>query len=521
MNCKKCQEQLSEGAKFCKSCGQNQEEANETIQNETVTTNCKKCQKQLSEGAKFCKSCGQNQEEPVQNIEQTPVQQVSEQVNEQVNIAPKVKKANKKTPAIMVGVGAVLVIGVGATSIALNTPQAKILRAFQSTSDQITKQVEKYQQELPVISYLKDIAKTPYTVEFELEGTENIVTTDISKKQMEVSNKAYGVNTNVLISEKLITIENSLLNDVVGIELDKLIEEINNSEYIDIDVSKNANVDIFEVYEFQEKLLGVVNSSIKSRATELAKAIEIEEEEKENIKIDGQTEKSDKYLIQINAKEIEKAYENIIEDVFSDSYIEEELEQYLESFNTFMEMSEGYNPNIDTDDLKYIFEELLEEVIYGIEMIEDLDKYLYIYDGKIVKLLVESRDFEASISLGSVDNLLKEVCVEIDEYDYGKGEITFGLEFEDGVFEFEMRAYDESLVFEYDTLGKSDNVQIKIPGWGSLEGTINSTEKNKLIIELGDLEMEIEKNHLSNNWFNQPSKYANLFNYDELEDLIY
>lgn len=66
MTCQKCGAELTEGAKFCGSCGANQEmpDVTDAAVHEAEPTTCKKCGAELPAGAKFCSACGTNQDAP-------------------------------------------------------------------------------------------------------------------------------------------------------------------------------------------------------------------------------------------------------------------------------------------------------------------------------------------------------------------------------------------------------------------------------------------------------------------------
>ena len=103
INCKHCDNQISDKAKACPKCG------NPVIVLETFK--CFECEEELQKGAKICSNCGAEQEsEQIDKTETIPAQEGSSTIFVQQTI---LKEKRKSLRWILIGIGILILIVVG------------------------------------------------------------------------------------------------------------------------------------------------------------------------------------------------------------------------------------------------------------------------------------------------------------------------------------------------------------------------------------------------------------------------
>lgn len=551
MNCIKCNSELAEGAKFCKSCGQNQEAVEQNVNNISVesSSNCIKCNNELAQGAKFCKSCGQNQTEPVQmqqtqQMPQNQMQQTQMPQNQMPSVStPSFKESianmNKKT---LVGIGTcvlgVVLIGGIAASTIFSSPASVVEKAFSKTYTTMVSEREEILSNLPIYEFFKDFATgAEYSLVAELEDFEGVdigyeLLMNVKNGQSIQTIDVMGYEFVIKGSNDYVTFETDILRNSYGIDYSTLAEDLKDFDLVSIDLPDSFSADeLTAMASLEIEGINEVQKILTKNMSIITKGMEVTESGSGTTKVGGKSVSTTTYAIDLPQDILEDYLSSCLEDIFKNDTIIEYLDSAYEFYSAYADFAyEMYYETIDVSDFKpsklqrnleYVIDEFIE--VYD-EYVDDIE--VTICNGRIYEILVEIDKEDVLLTLNADGNIFEEISLEVD------GEEVFLREtFEKGVYEIEFGTKYETIGFEYDTESSRNNMILKADG-EELKWTVDTTKDNEMRIAMEipygwydvlDLECTITKNSLSKNWFSQDSDFKNLLSLDEddFEDIAY
>lgn len=496
--------------------------------------NCIKCQNPLNDGAKFCRACGQNQTMPVDNAPpqnfqpqgggfagqqaapgQKPTFDSAALKNKGQEFTNKGKgliaqlKATGKFNAVAGGVAAVLVVGVfGATF--LGSASGKVASAFVSTTNQLEKEYTSILEDLPVYDFFKSAEKDQFSLDYVSEvwyQPDFYLEMDWGKSQLLVESGTGDSKFTVHVSEKYTTVDGKMFNDVLGVENKTLGKDINNCDFLDIDISSDY---AFEPFKIEQDLPWDLLDIFSDFCTDLIKGADVEKVDDETYRINGNRESLDTYEVTISSKEMESAMENAVKSLVKNKTIMSQLSQLY--------MLENYDSNRSLKDIEGLIEDEMYDFIDDfIDEYDDLkDNYFVVqlFKGKVVRMASPGKDGEnISIMFTNTKELLEEVIITA----YGR-EQTYSFASDGDSFSYKEVSYNGNTTkIDYNYDGRSDNVKINYGSYSETM-TIDTTTKNQLVVEVeGEFEATFKKNSLSSGWFDQDTNFERILTYSERE----
>lgn len=429
---------------------------------------------------------------------------------------------------ILIAVASIItIIGIVAY-VLLNTPEAKVARAFSKTYSTMLSEQMDIVEKLPVYDFFEDFASgAEYQISAELldyygedYSYEGGIDYDAGKASHKLTYMGYDVGAK--ISRDYITFETDLLSDVYGINLKTLKDDLENFSLAPTKIEADLNIDPFP--KLNLKVLESINKTFEKNIFTLIKNCEVEESSRDNT-----------YTISISETDLEKYLLDCIDDIFEDKHVLAAYEESMEQFEIIEEIT-GEQLDIDLDDIKEIYEELAEELanFYG-EYIDKIEVELL--KGKIKKLTFEIMGEEIYIELNAEGNLLEEITIGTAYSD-----VVLSQSFEDGVYRASMIEATSNEVFTvmYKTESSRNNLILLSAFGETVSYTIDTTEKNTLKtnfeIEYSDysygynygyynnysdntktatMDIKILKNSASKNWFSQSSDFKNILHLKE------
>lgn len=516
MKCFKCNGELPDNSKFCRHCGQNL--------NEEATQGAQAAQPaQAAAASQAVANQVAAAKDALSKVDTSKVKATAQKCfytvkNKATQVAGGIMKGvpndptgakTKKLRMIMAGGAGVVVVVVAVAAIALNTPEAKVLRAINSTSKDVVSELSDYADDLYLISYFSDLDSAEYSFEVEMENywstIELLVESDLGSDKLKIEPSVYGYDMTVLISDKYITVEaDDMLDDVYGIDIKNLEDDLLDCEWLDWE---DIGSDVFD-FDY-EKVAKNVEDIVSTNMTKMIKSIEVEKESgKESLRINGTSINASAYSVYLDADDVEKYLEACVDDLADDDLVVEYIEMLCL-------LNGGY---YDADD---IFDDLYDQVAdfadaYD-DVASDIDCILYIYGGRVVGMLMEYDREELLMTLNPKGNVLEYVALEADGF-----EVVFESILEDNVFEAEITVSygygKESIGVEYDMDSSRKNL-VFTDGSSEYVLTVDGTTKNALSIS-GEIDglafvIESEKNNLDKDWFEQDDDFVNVLTLDE------
>lgn len=526
---------------------------------------CINCGNEINSGAKFCRSCGQNQLEPVTSsfVEQEPTpaeQKTYEPVPEQAPSESKIKmpkmpdmskvsmpdmsKVNmpdvaamgqkaqdalknvdvkninadsiKKIPRFAkIAAAAVLAIAIIA-GVFLNTTEMVVLRAVNKTVGEFESGVEDYVKDVDILNFFDGISKSELSVVAETGGF-------ISGYNMEFC-ADFGDNKAMLMydgddyaeiyaSEDLLAFSKSARDDVYGISFKTLENDLKNTEleiFEDIDLDgadldyKNIYNDIVDVYD--DAITNFIKNDIDIEKTG----------ESTSFKINGSKVSAKSYNICLDLDEL---YDVLI-DATDEAFENDDL---IAVFEAYIELVGGGG------DISY----LQREVEYSIggmldalfEITDDGEFLVHISGGQIVAITSETRTQYVEILLNPDGNIFESITFTVENLltdNVTEYELSSELDGDDFELEFNYVSGSSKrtlIAIDYDMGDTDDNLDISIYGEGSYSLSVDSSAKNMLVLETSifgsSVEVTMEKNNLSKDWFDRGEEFINLLTLTE------
>lgn len=481
--------------------------------------NCIKCSQELADGVKFCRFCGQNQGMPVENppvtapISQTPYQAPVNPIQapvEKKNPLQGIFSNGKGVPLLAVtAVGIVLVMAVG--SGVFRSDSAKVAMAFAKTSSQLTKEMEEIRDDLPLYDFFKDVEKDQYQMEYHSTSPYQpsiLMQMDYGKKQTRATAWTDDISFDVHISEKYTTMASSILPEVYGFDNKTLGKDLNNSIFVDFAVNDDY---AFEPYKFEPELGDALGDVFADFVKELVTKADVEKIDKETYRINGSREDLDSYQVSISPTVLENAMESAVEEMLKDKSIMAQLMQgYAMGMSSEFNWIEDELSDIEgeIEDMLYDF---VDKFVNEYRYLDENQLIVQLFKGKLVRIATPGRSGEnVSVMFQSTDNFLEGIQVEsygwVENYSFSTDGDRFIGE--------STNEYGTTFRVVYDYEGTHNNLTVS-DNRNSESLTLNTTGKNSLILTLDGQTVTFHKNQLPSGWFDQNTKFQRVLEYNE------
>ncbi len=402
----------------------------------------------------------------------------------------------------MIVVVAVLAVGFVVKGF-FQSPKAKVTKALVSTIDQLEEETSEVNESLPVFEYFKDFYEEEYSFQSHQTdiGCDVEILCDYKNKSIKGIVDLMGLEINAQISDKYITLDNDMLDDVYGIQVDSLVEDLQKAGYLSSEYEDMASDLELKLFNRPGDAIKEIQEIIKTELIASFKDLQVEEIDSEKIEVDGKTKKVDTYRIYLSREDFEKFTVNMIDNMFSNEVI-------IEKFMLNEEELEDYKTQVKEDIVEFIFENDAPAKLTTIVSVEN---------GKVVQIIDGQGEKEITMNFRNTKNLLQEVDIKTVD-----NELSFKTKLDDKHFELEYlnpNGGSMSLVYEFDK--KEDNVKVN-DGYSDYIFTLDSTEKDKLRFAYEGLEVESEKNNLPKDWFQQDSEFINILELspEELQGIL-
>ena len=483
---------------------------------------CIKCGNQLNEGAKFCKACGQNQTEQV--IPKSTGAQTETKAS-----SNKTKGKFKMTKKSMIIAGAVvaLLIAIPVGASVLKSDKVVVGKAILSTVHEATGEAADLIDQLPILGFFTEMEKEKYLIDITADvGYMDMNLSLMSdykdgKLKMQGEESSTGGEFSMQISDDFITGTLSLLgDDTYGISNETLVADLENCSFMDApDMPEDYHWDLFnantEVYD-------TINKVGLSTLTSLVDVLEVEKLEKEDLRINGKNITVDAYSVAITQEDLEEQLTLSVEKVFQDEAIREYFDVYFQSYGSV----NGYD-SMDSDDIHDMALDAVDEIVNSYEDLEDYDFKVYIHNNRVARFCVENDGTKAYVDLNSQGKILENVAFvfENEEEDW-KDEMILSMVLEDEKFDGELKlkssgSSSESVTVEYDMKETKDNLVLTWPYGDEFALDVDSQTKNELSIGYSDESVDISaycvKGKLESGWFDQSDDFTNILTMDEAD----
>ncbi len=527
MLCFNCQNEIAENAKFCKFCGQNQSlkqdapteisatdfSEPEVVQNEAQTY--QPPQEEAPQEGTYQTYQPPQEEAPQEGTYQTyqPPQEEASQTFEQdqegayqggtppieppVPPEPKTSFFTPRNIAITGGAAAVVALGIIFAPKLFSNPTADVEKAFNETGVAIETEYNELMAKIPAYTFFDGIYTDSYKFSTEYEGASLDVFTNFKDKQIRADASMLGTNVSMLLSDKHLTIETSLLDDVYGINFDTAVDDLSSSEFFGFIELPEGTFDLMSTSMNLDEIYDEFGKMSELFIGKIVNASEIEKVSDLEVEVDGDDMDLDTYELYITANDLEDALLEGIDVYFEDGATVEALERNIELYNSYANVygqyGMEYGAEMDIDDIKDSLEDTVKEIADGYKEIEDEPIIISLHDGKIARIEIMSpTGSEIVLSLVGGSSILDEIKLS------SKGEsMTFSMFYEDDYFVFEYDFPDGTGGFlEYDTISSDDNFIVSMDGMEVIF-TLDSTEEGVIRFEFDNgyesIEIEAEK----------------------------
>ncbi len=418
-----------------------------------------------------------------------------------------------KATAIVGGLLAVgVVVGVGAT--VLMPDQMKLSLALNATSKQLEKEGTKILENMPVYEFFKDWETAPYSMEFRTTSPYDPtvqVAWDWEKKQIKALAYDSDISFELWLSEQYSTIGCNQFSQDIGVENATLLRDLNNCPYLDVQINEAINVEIFQDTSAYEEEM---NRIITDYVTNLLSLSDVEKQSRAgSLKIDGSTVDTDAYTVSLTTRNFQTALDDLADDILAS----EAVMDYFEQWVLLSYIDDPYG-TVDTHQMiRTGLYELMDEALYEFDMMGEMEFLAHVYKGKFVGLT--DTDEINGFSFGSVKNMLSEMVI----FSYNE-RLVLSVTEKDDLLTFTMtEPGGETMSVDYDYHGRRNNVLMRM--YGETVGfTLDSTTKNQLTLSMEEeVTLVFTKDQLSSDWFDQSSDFARILTMSEgeVENLFY
>lgn len=524
MKCFQCNEEIADNAKFCKFCAADQS------QNPTTTTptapKCTSCGADLAANTKFCKFCGAGQGNGVAPAPQSPQSGIP-QANP-INVAGAAKQKigstvnridNKMKLMIGCAVAGSLILAVSFSTL------AGFGKSTLSFTNNFEKQALSIAKQLPVYTHIQDMMKSEYKTILG-EGADVVtIYSDYADNNYKINFTTLGINSDLFITEKVMTIETDLLNDSYGLDLKNLTSDLNNCEYLDFNLPKNLDLTADLSFEIYDKVNKIVTNNFKT----LVKKMDIEKTDKETLPLKDGEKDATSYLISLTPDVLRSVLESAKKDIFDDKelqsliyqlFLSSDMQEMITDLFYGYSISSGYDTAYLEQTISNYFDNMIDEFVY------DYNRYWYDSISVVVSIY---KDDALQLKLYSTDNRndSMEYLIELDKNEilfttrnsYSDGYDQVSITFDDNLFVYETLASGNSIEkLVYDTKGDYNNVTSYYRGSANSRFTLDSvTNKNGLIYRDDYIYVESTKENLKSSFFDYDKSYKNVLKMTEAD----
>ncbi|WP_317856158.1 zinc ribbon domain-containing protein [Chakrabartyella piscis] len=499
---------------------------------------CKYCGYEGDANAKFCGSCGKALETEAtviakeNKIEEIETTEVNEAIEESAIIEmPEEKKKggiSKKVIIVAVVVLIVAVAGVFAKSMVSASPEVVVAKAFLATGDAITTEVDEIKEAMPIVALLEDFATGQYTIAGTYEGYDFGLTVDMAMDNeaglLQMTPSILGFSGDILISKEYMTLEMPLLDDVYGVNLETLEEDMKARGLLD----ETSPVGILDTSaeEFlaeQDAAIDGITDIINGVLPEMITICSVEELDAETIEIGDNSIDTDVYGITVNTENLKSILETVCAEILADEAVVTYLNRQLVNYA----LTEGaYIGDLGITDLQdtVLLEGLFAEIMLGFDSIsgnlEAMNFVVNIYNDKIARMYIENSGNTWELQLG-VEGKVLECVTSIRTFATGEVlEDTYALVLDGDVIFAEMDLNGEMYSLVYDIAGNNDNFVLNVVD-EIITLTVDSTQENAVEIAYEEgyesITILIEKAELADGWFVQKTDFVNALDLTEEE----
>lgn len=513
MFCKKCGNEMHEGAKFCNGCGNPNELAggSNTSNNMNETTNTVESfmnTNSNNDKGSVLDSVNANKTGTfVKNLKKPELKNIKIDTSKMSNLLP-YKFLSKKA---LVTIGALAAVAVVAGVTVWNSNTVVLGRAIMKTSDSMYDELMDNAQMLPVVNHLDDMSKSTYHVNYSMEeGSDNLdldMKLNFKKSEYEVTASMYNNELfTAKLSEKYLTVEGPAFTDVVGLDLQQM--------------KKDYSVPTFNVVEIIDDIYDAAYDISKSQITELVKSMDLEKGSGK-ARIDNKSVSTKVYSTTITPSMMEELYENIYDEISNDKNIS----KYISSMEEAIEDLIG--ESVDTDAL---LDYILDEMLYSLGYMQDIELSFHIYKGYIVAIEVFDGYSDYELAISSVKNLLENITLSYEGEDVmtisnivNKNKYTLSCE---------SMGY-EVISFVYNGDRTKNNASLSVDN-DSISFTMTEPKKNELSIAFVyedrwseiDINIDSAKGSISKYSFNIDKNFVNIleliedYGYNFMDEII-
>lgn len=493
---------------------------------------CKNCGYDADVNAKFCGNCGEMLE--IKTVEPAEAYGATENKKaiEERAIIEVVEE--KRTGGIFKKVMIFVVVAVMAAGIAVfaqsmfTSPEVKVAKAFLNTGEAVIAEVDEIKKAMPIMAFLEDFATGQYTLEGEYEDytMEVIVdmTMDNGAGQLQVTPSIWGFGGDILISKEYMTLEMAGLQDVYGVNLETLEEDMKMNgllqEELPVGILDTSAEGFFVE---QEAAIDGITDILNGALPEIITLCSVEELGKEGIAIGEQQIDTDAYKIILDTDGVKSVFETVIAEILADEAIVTYCNRQLINFA----LAEGiYIANLGITDLQ---DTTLLEGIFAAAMVEvesisgdlqEVECIVNIYQDKIASIYLENNGDAWELQLG-IDGKILERMASIRTFATGEViEDTYVVVLDGTVLNADMNLNGDTCSLVYDIAGGTDNFVVDFFG-EIITLTLDCTSEDLLeFVYIGayeEIEFVLKKAELVEGWFVQKTEFVNALELTEEE----
>ena len=434
---------------------------------------CQKCNAEIQDDMKFCSQCG---ESVVSN------------------------RHRKRKRNVITITAIVVVILVAAVTYVLNIPGVVLIRSAISTVGAIEKEVEHTLSTLPVVSHFENISTKPYTIELQQDKKTTTLYTDLNNQSWRIDNFL----GSICITKDLITCENNLTTDTLGVQTKDLKDKMSESSLARGMFGDNIEVETSILDEKdREEVISQIKEIFLEESIHALKQIEITKLDRTDVELNEKVVKAKTYQVEMEKKVLETMLINIGNRVFGDPYIRSVLSQY-EIIQSVILGEQGLGSS----------EEHWKEFIQSVLTNQDLSWNIKLYKGRIV----EVKNSNVSIRLDSIKEPLQLLQI------WTNGELTLEVQsyIEDKVYHFKLinKKKQYNINYQYEEI--NNNLEIRTKKSEKIY-SVDASVGNKLVItneKKTEFQMESIQGELPKGCFDQTMQYVNILEMDFYKDTL-
>ncbi len=496
--------------------------------------NCINCGSQNDEKAKFCANCGaaiQKEAEVVAPAASEEVVAEEPTTENEYMIAPKKKKMGI-VAKILIGIGIVLLLGVVAVVAGLhwlvNTPVVALGGAFTNTGIAIVEEVDEVTATMPITAFFEGFETGQYTATAEYEDADIALSMDmemdIAESLLKMTPNLMGFGADILVSEQYLTVEMAILDDVYGVNLETLSEDLVANGYLQEDEVAD---DILG--DTPEELLAEREESIEALADvfiavlpEISEMSSVEELDNETLEIGGETITTDAYGVVLDMVATRATLEKLFDEILAEDILVRYINRQL---LTGVLSDEIYLEGFDIEDLsdKSYLESKFAEILANFDAasgdLDDVEIVINVYNNRIARIALEHNGDTMELQLGVGEKVLERVTFATTVAGETT-EIGFAMAMEDDVFQSALDLNGDICSVYYDFAESADNFVLDAFGTVVVL-SVDFSDADIMEITYADEYAEVvfnmEKTELADGWFEQKTEFIEIVKMTEEE----